>query len=67
MKFYMTIDDWRFVISWNFQFLLQMGVVATTFLKLDPRPTHKYTIYHIRNFGIEFGQNRLKRLNFFRF
>ena len=51
----------------EFSIFFKMGVVATTFLKLDPRPTQKYTIYHTRNFDIEFGQNRLKRLNFFRF
>ena len=61
-------DNWWQICNFmEFSIFSKIGVVATTFLKLDPRPTQKYTIYHTRNFGIEFGQNRLKRVHFVRF
>ena len=64
-------DNWWPICNFmEFSIFSKMGVVATTFLKLEiyrPRLTHKCTIYHTRNFGIEFGQNRLERLIFFRF
>ena len=56
---FMTFDA-RFVILWDLwdNFRKILAIV----LKL-----HTNMLYRSRNFGIEFGQNRLKRSNFSKF
>ena len=64
----MTIDA-RFVILWKFEFFLKKGRGSSKFRKIRAVPLKLPTniLHPPRNFGIEFGQNRLKRSNFFRF
>ena len=63
----MTIDA-RFVFYGILNFLKKgrgssnLRKIRAMILKL-----HTNILYRSRNFGIEFGQNRLKRSNFFRF
>ena len=61
----MTIDA-RFVILWNF---FKKGRGSSNFRKIRPIVLKLDTniLHPSRNFGIEFGQNRLKHSNFFRF
>ena len=63
----MTIDA-RFMILWNFEFF-EKGRGSSNFRKIRAIVLKLHTnISHLsRNFGIEFGQNRLKHSNFFRF
>ena len=63
----MTIDA-RFVILWNFDFL-NKGRGSSKFRKIRAivLKLHTNILHPSRNFGIEFGQNRLKHSNFFRF
>ena len=62
------IIDARFMILWDFEFFEKRRAssnfrkIQAIFLKL-----HTNILYPSRNFGIEIGQNRLKRSNFFRF
>ena len=63
----MTIDA-RFVILWDFNFLqIARGSSNSRKIQGIVVKLHTNILYRSRNFGIEFGQNRLKRLNFFRF
>ena len=64
---FMTIDA-RFVILWILNFL-KKGRGSSNFRKIRAivLKLHTNILYPSRNFGIEFGQNRLKRSNFFRF
>ena len=63
----MTIDA-RFAILWDFDFL-KKGRGSSNFRKIRAivLKLHTNILHPPRNFGIEFGQNRLKRSNFFRF
>ena len=63
----MTIDV-RFVILWDFDFL-KKGSGSSNFRKIRAivLELHTNILNRSRNFGIEFGQNRLKRSIFFRF
>ena len=55
--------DARFVILWNFELLKNVRgsfcEIRAIVLKL-----HTNILYRSKNFGIEFGQNRLNRSNF---
>ena len=64
---FMTIDA-RFVIYGVLNFL-KIGRGSSKFRKIRAivLKLHTNTLHPSRNFGIEFGQNRLKRSNFFRF
>ena len=64
---FMTIHA-RFVILWNFEFF-EKGRGSSNFRKIRAivLKLHKNILHPSKNFGIEFGQNRLKRSNFFRF
>ena len=63
----MTIDA-RFVILWYFEFL-KKGRGSSNFRKIQAvvLKLHTNILHPSRNFGIEFGQSRLKHSNFFRF
>ena len=63
----MTFDA-RFVILWELNFL-KKGRGSSNFRKIRAivLKLHTNILHPPRNFGIEFGQNRLKRSNFFRF
>ena len=65
--FFMTIDA-RFVLLWDFEFF-EKSTGSSIFRKIRAiiLKLHTNTLYRSRNFGIEFGQNRSKRSNFFRF
>ena len=69
VTFFMTIDG-RFVILWNFEFLNNI-CGSSNFRKIWAIALKLHIniniIYRSRNFGIEFGQTRLKRSNFLRF
>ena len=61
----MTIDA-RFLILWDLKFF-ENGCGSSNFRKIRVivLKLHTYILlYRSRNFGIEFGQNRLKRSNF---
>ena len=62
---FMTIDA-RFVILWDFEFF-EKGRVSSNFciIRAIVLKLHTNILHPSRNFGIEFGQNRLKRSNFF--
>ena len=64
---FMTIDA-RFVIYWILNFF-KKGRGSSNFRKIPAivLKLHTNILHPSRNFGIEFGQNRLKRSNFFRF
>ena len=61
---FLTIDA-RFVILWDFDFL-KKGRGSSNFRKIRAivLKLHTNILLPSRNFGIEFGQNRLKRSNF---
>ena len=63
----MTIDA-RFVILWNFEFF-EKKRGSSNFRKIRAIviKLHTNILHPSRNFSIEFGQNRLKHSNFFRF
>ena len=63
----MTIDA-RFVILWVLEFF-EKGRGSSNFRKIRAivQRLHTNILHPSRNFGIEFGQNRLKRSNFVRF
>ena len=64
---FMTIDA-RFVILWNFEFFeKQHGSSNFRKIRAIVLKLHTSILHPSRNFGNEFGQNRLKRSNFFRF
>ena len=65
---FMTIDA-RCVIWWNFEFFEKKGRGSSNFRKIRAivLKLHTNILHPWKNFGIEFGQNRLKRSNFFRF
>ena len=67
MTIFMTIDG-RFVILWDFEFF-EKGPGSSNCRKIRAIVLNLHTniLHPSRNFGIEFGQNRLKRSNFFRF
>ena len=64
---FMTIDG-RFVIVWELKFL-KKGRGSSNFRKIRAivLKLHTNIIHPSRTFGIEFGQNRLKRSIFFWF
>ena len=63
---FMTIDAW-FVILWDFEFLKKgRGSSNVRKIRAIVLKLHTNKLHPSRNFGIEFGQNRLKRSNFFR-
>ena len=64
----MTIDA-RFVILWNFEFFEKKGRGSSNIRKIRAivLKLHTNVLHPSRNFGIEFGQNRLKHSNFFEF
>ena len=61
----MTIDA-RFVILWHFEFF-EKGRGSSNFRKIRAivLKLHTNILNPSSNFGVEFGQNRLKRSNFF--
>ena len=63
----MTIDS-RFVILWDFQFF-EKGRGSSNFRKIRAivLKLHTNILHPSRNFEIEFGHNRLKPSNIFRF
>ena len=63
----MTIDA-RFVILWDFEFF-EKGRGSSNFRKIRAivLKLHTNILHPSRNFGIEFGQNRLNHSNFFKF
>ena len=67
VSIFMTINA-RFVILWEFEFF-EKGRDSSNFRKIRPivLKLHTNILNPSRNFGIEFGQNRSKRSNFFRF
>ena len=66
-------DNWWPICDFmGFWIFWQKDVVALTSVKFELSSyivlkLHTNILYPSRNFGIEFGQNRLKRSNFFRF
>ena len=67
MTIFMTIDD-RFVILWDFEFF-EKGRGSSNFRKIRAMvlKLHTNILHPSRNFGIEFGQNRLSNSGIFRF
>ena len=62
-------DNWCPICDlWNFEFF-EKGRGGPNFRKIRAivLKLHTNILHPSRNFGIEFGQNRLKHLNFFRF
>ena len=64
---FMTIDA-RFVILWDLEFFEKgRGSSNVREIRAIVLKLHSNILHPSRNFAIQFGQNRLKRSNFFRF
>ena len=63
-------DNWCLICDFmGFWFFWKKGRGSSNFCKIRAivLKLHTTILYRSRNFGIEFGQNRLKRSNFFKF